>query len=69
MSVGRDDYFRRIAIGLTVAAIGLHILSVSSLDGFWRDEVVSINLATLPLRESASLLPHDGYPPLYFLLL
>ena len=52
-----------VLIAVVVRLIGL------SLDSLWFDEVFSVRIARLGLREIISLAANDVHPPLYYLLL
>ncbi len=56
-----------LAIGGALAlAIALRFATQSDL---WADEVLSVNIARLPLAQIPEALRHDGAPPLYYFLL
>ena len=52
--------------GAVAAGVVLQLFSASDL---WRDEVLSVNIARLPLGDLGEALRHDGSPPLYYLVL
>lgn len=52
--------------GAVAAGVVLQLFSASDL---WRDEVLSVNIARLPLGDLGDALRHDGSPPLYYLVL
>jgi hypothetical protein len=48
---------------ITLAALSLHLVSVSHAGGLWRDEVSVVSIATLPtMGEVFQTLPHDHCP-------
>lgn len=51
-----------------VLALGVVLRFVCRSD-LWADEVLSVNIAALPIREIPEALRHDGAPPLYYFLL
>lgn len=51
---------------VVLAGIVLRFWAPSPL---WLDEVISVNIAKLPLSEIPRALSHDGAPPLYYVLL
>ena len=53
---------------LGVLALGVVLRFVCQSD-MWADEVLSVNIARLPLGRITTALRHDGAPPLYYLLL
>src|SRR3954471_20661140 len=53
---------------LGVLALGVVLRFVCQSD-LWADEVLSVNIAKLPLDRIPHALRHDGAPPLYYLLL
>jgi 4-amino-4-deoxy-L-arabinose transferase-like glycosyltransferase len=53
-------------IAALVAGIALLFTTSSAL---WLDEVLSVNIARLPLSQLHAALRHDGAPPLYYALL
>jgi len=56
-----------VCAGLMVAiSIGLRFWTVSDL---WLDEVLTVNIARLPLHQIPGALRHDGAPPLYYVML
>ena len=56
-----------LAIG-GVLALGVVLRFVCQSD-LWADEVLSVNIAKLPISQIPAALRHDGSPPLYYLLL
>ena len=56
-----------LAIG-GVLALGVVLRFVCQSD-LWADEVLSVNIAKLPISQISAALRHDGSPPLYYLLL
>lgn len=57
-----------LALILTVIAICLNAINFSNAGGLWRDEVNSINLATLPdLTQLWSSLQYDSFPVVHYL--
>ncbi len=70
----RSGFVRQIewiaAAGITLAVLHLHFLFLRHAGALWRDEVSSVDLATLPgLRDVWSMLTHDSFPLLWSLLL
>lgn len=64
---GTDSVWLILAVSaVIVAGIGFRFFTRSDL---WADEVLSVNVARLPLSELRPALRHDGAPPLYYLLL
>ena len=58
------------AVLLTLVAVGLRVLQAHDSGGLWRDEVVSLRVATMPtLGQMWRYLEFDSYPPLFHLLL
>jgi hypothetical protein len=53
-------------VAIVLVGIGLRFFARSDL---WADEVLSVNIAKLPLSQLQGALKHDGAPPLYYLLL
>src|SRR6478736_2175566 len=53
-------------VGVFVLGVVLRFVCRSDL---WADEVLSVNIARLPLDRIPDALRHDGAPPLYYLLL
>src|SRR3954467_10063786 len=53
---------------LGVLALGVVLRFVCQSD-MWADEVLSVNIAKLPLARITDALRQDGAPPLYYLLL
>ena len=51
-----------------VLALGV-VLRFVCLSDLWADEVLSVNIAKLPISQIPAALRHDGSPPLYYLLL
>src|SRR3954447_25394471 len=69
---------RRLARGLDSPPLVLGVVGVLALgvvlrfvcqSDMWADEVLSVNIAKLPLDRLMPALRHDGAPPLYYLLL
>ncbi|HST31603.1 MAG TPA: hypothetical protein VLK27_12285 [Chthoniobacterales bacterium] len=59
-----------VAIVLTLALIGFHIVFMFHAGPLWRDEISSLTLATKPtLSESWHSLKFDPFPAFYFFLL
>jgi hypothetical protein len=59
-----------VAALLTLAAIWLHFVAVTSFGALWRDEANTVGLATLPtLRDVANNLQYDSFPMLWLLLI
>jgi mannosyltransferase len=64
---GRDSAWLILAVaGVIALGIGLRFVARSDL---WADEVLSVNIAGLPLSDLREALRHDGAPPLYYVLL
>jgi hypothetical protein len=62
-----DEVWLILAVGLVVAVgVALRFYTKSNL---WADEVLSVNIARLPLSELRGALLKDGAPPLYYVLL
>ena len=62
-----DSPFLIFAVaGALALAIALRFATQSDL---WADEVLSVNIARLPLAHIPAALRHDGAPPLYYFLL
>jgi 4-amino-4-deoxy-L-arabinose transferase-like glycosyltransferase len=62
-----DEVWLILAIGCIVAVgIGLRFFTQSNL---WADEVLSVNIARLPMADLQDALRQDGAPPLYYALL
>ncbi len=53
------------AIGLTTGVA----LRFWTRSGLWLDEVLTVNIAALPVRHIPAALRHDGAPPLYYVVL
>lgn len=51
-----------------ILALGVVLRFVTQSD-LWADEVLSVNIARLPLGQIPAALRHDGAPPLYYFLL
>ena len=52
-----------LALAITGEAVALHFFSWSVAGGLWRDEVVTVNIATMPTwREMAGALMNDSFP-------
>jgi hypothetical protein len=59
-----------VAALLTLAAIWLHFVAVTSFGALWRDEANTVGLATLPtLRDVANNIQFDSFPILWLLLI
>jgi hypothetical protein len=55
---------------LALLVIALHVRFVTNVGGLWRDEVNSVNLATLPsFAEMWHVLDYDSFPILFFAVL
>jgi len=57
---------RVLAILLTLAAIGLHLMRLRHAGPLWRDEVAVLNLSQLSWPEIAVNFPHEAFPLLFF---
>src|SRR5262245_41314517 len=55
-----------VVAGVIALGIGLRFFARSDL---WADEVLTVNIAKLPLADLEGALRHDGAPPLYYVLL
>jgi mannosyltransferase len=53
-------------VGVIAIGVALRFFARSDL---WADEVLSVNIAKLPLSDLQEALRHDGSPPLYYALL
>ncbi|MGZ4689810.1 MAG: glycosyltransferase family 39 protein [Acidimicrobiia bacterium] len=64
---GSDSAWLILAIaGVIAFGVALRFIARSDL---WADEVLSVNIARLPLSDLQEALRHDGAPPLYYALL
>ncbi len=55
-----------LALVLTAAAVLLHLFSWSVAGGLWRDELVTVNIATLPTwHDMAGALMNDSFPGVF----
>ncbi len=61
----RPDSVLLILVVVGVLALGLVLRFVCQSD-LWADEVLSVNIAKLPLNRLGAALRHDGAPPLYY---
>ena len=57
-----------LGLAVTAAAAGA-VLRFAAPSPLWLDEVLSVNIASLPAGDAVSALRHDGHPLLYYLLL
>ncbi|MHC4595276.1 MAG: hypothetical protein ACYS19_10080 [Planctomycetota bacterium] len=58
------------ALLLTLIIIILHLVLMQHVNGLWRDEINSLNIATMPsLSDIWALSEYDSYPLLWFLVL
>jgi mannosyltransferase len=64
---GSDSVWLILAV-LGVIGLGVALRFIARSD-LWADEVLSVNIARLPLSELREALRHDGAPPLYYALL
>ena len=63
----RDSVWLILAVaGVIAVGVALRFIARSDL---WADEVLSVNIARLPLGDLREALRHDGAPPLYYVLL
>jgi mannosyltransferase len=63
----RDSAWLILAVA-GVIAVGIALRFVARSD-LWADEVLSVNIARLPISDLGAALRHDGAPPLYYVLL
>jgi len=57
---------RVMAIGITMVAVFLHVVSLTHAGGIWRDEVGMVNIAKLPSAgEILQGLMHDHCPMVF----
>jgi hypothetical protein len=55
-----------VCLGATLAAIILHVIYLTHAGGLWRDEVISVRLATSPtVGEMWRLLAYESFPVLF----
>lgn len=62
------DFSRQSLVGITLLGLFLSIYSLGS-ESLWRDEIHSVEIASLTLPEIIERLLLDFHPPLYFFLL
>jgi len=55
-----------VASAAVIVGVGLRFVTRSAL---WLDEALTVNIASLPIRDLLEALRSDGHPPLYYLLL
>ncbi|HUW03837.1 MAG TPA: glycosyltransferase family 39 protein [Acidimicrobiales bacterium] len=55
--------------GLIAVVAAFVLLRFTTRSALWLDEALSVNIASLPLRDIPEALRHDGHPPLYYALL
>jgi hypothetical protein len=59
-----------LALMLTLLGVGYHVFLTLRAGGWWRDEVNSVNIATLPrLRDAWINNQYDSFPILWFIVL
>ena len=68
--VGRSQWLTRVewgvCLGATLAAIGLHLIYLTHAGGLWRDEAVSVQVATSSTAgEMWRMLTYDSFPALF----
>ncbi len=57
---------KMLTVVAVVAGVALRLWPRTSL---WLDEALSVNIASLPVKDIPEALRHDGHPPLYYFLL
>lgn len=62
----RSAWLLVVVAGVVAAGVALRFFARSDL---WADEVLTVNIARLPLGDLASALRQDGAPPLFYALL
>ncbi|HEX2192595.1 MAG TPA: glycosyltransferase family 39 protein [Acidimicrobiales bacterium] len=68
LTAARPRVSRWQLAAVTVIAVGVAV-RFAARSNMWLDEVLSVNIARLPLGEIPDALRRDGAPPLYYLLL
>jgi len=68
--LGRSQWLTRaewgVCLGATLAAIGLHVIYLTHAAGLWRDEVISVHVATsATVGEMWRLLEFESFPALF----
>ena len=67
---GRSQWLTRlewgVCLGATLAAIGLHLIYLTHAGGLWRDETISVRLATSStVGEMWRMLVYESFPVLF----
>ena len=60
---------RLFALGIVVALLASVVLRFKTRSPLWEDEALTVNIAKQPLSRLHGLLRHDGWPPLYYVML